>query len=106
MAYNVRIMEKAEEDLSEIVTYISDTLCNRQAAESLLEEFLAAKTGIEDNPYMYPLSNDLVLQEEAASKPSVPKTAAEIPDDIQNAMKQFFSLELTASSGCPRIPQN
>ena len=64
MAYNVRIMEKAEEDLSEIVTYISDTLCNRQAAESLLEEFLAAKTGIEDNPYMYPLSNDLVLQEE------------------------------------------
>ena len=33
MAYNVRIMEKAEEDLSEIVTYISDTLCNRQAAD-------------------------------------------------------------------------
>ena len=64
MAYNVRIMEKAEEDLSEIITYISNTLCNPKAAGSLLEECLEAKTNIEDNPYMYPLSNDLVLQEE------------------------------------------
>ena len=64
MAYNVRIMEKAEEDLSEIITYISNTLCNPKAAGSLLEEFLEAKTNIEDNPYMYPLSNDLVLQAE------------------------------------------
>ena len=64
MAYNVRIMEKAEEDLSEIITYISNTLCNPKAAGSLLEEFLEVKTNIEDNPYMYPLSNDLVLQAE------------------------------------------
>ena len=62
MAYNVRIMEKAEEDLSEMITYISNTLCNPKAADGLLEEFLEAKTSIEDNPYMYPLSNDLVLQ--------------------------------------------
>ena len=62
MAYNVRIMEKAEEDLSEIVTYLSDMLCNPKAADSLLEEFLEVKTNLEDNPYMYPLSNDLVLQ--------------------------------------------
>ncbi|MGP1459835.1 MAG: type II toxin-antitoxin system RelE/ParE family toxin, partial [Treponema sp.] len=55
MAYNVRITEKAEEDLSEIAAYISDTLCNPKAAESLLEEFLEVKTNIEDNPYMYPL---------------------------------------------------
>lgn len=40
MAYNVRIMEKAEQDLSEIVTYFTDKLCNPKAAESLLEEFL------------------------------------------------------------------
>lgn len=64
MAYNVRIMEKAEEDLSEIVTYISDTLCNPQAADSLLLEFLEEKENIADNPYMYPLSNDLHLQAE------------------------------------------
>ena len=64
MAYNVRIMKKAEEDLSEIVTYISDTLCNPQAAQSLLSEFLEKKENIADNPYMYPLSNDLHLQSE------------------------------------------
>ena len=57
-------MEKAEEDLSEIVTYISDTLCNPQAADSLLLEFLEEKENIADNPYMYPLSNDLHLQAE------------------------------------------
>ena len=51
-------MEKAEQDLSEIVTYFTDKLCNPKAAESLLEE----KMNIADNPYMYPLSNDLVLQ--------------------------------------------
>ena len=62
MAYNVRIMEKAEEDLSEIITYISNTLCNPKAADGLLEEFLEATVNIENNPYMYPLSNDLVLQ--------------------------------------------
>ena len=62
MAYNVRIMEKAEHDLSEIVTYFTDKLYNLKAAESLLEEFLKEKMNIADNPYMYPLSNNLVLQ--------------------------------------------
>ncbi len=33
MAYNVRIMEKAEEDLLKIVDYISDTLKNQTAAD-------------------------------------------------------------------------
>ena len=46
MAYNVRIMEKAEQDLSEIVTYFTDKLCNPKAAESLLEEFLEEKNYI------------------------------------------------------------
>lgn len=61
MAYNVRIMEKAEQDLSDIVTYFTDKL---KAADSLLEEFLKEKENIADNPYMYLLSNDLVLQVE------------------------------------------
>ncbi len=64
MAYNVRIMEKAEQDLSEIVTYFTDNLCSPKAAASFLEEFLEGKENIADNPYMYPLSNDLVLQSE------------------------------------------
>ncbi|MBP5157552.1 MAG: type II toxin-antitoxin system RelE/ParE family toxin [Treponema sp.] len=64
MAYDVRIVEKAEADLSEIVTYISDTLCNPKAAEGVLEEFLQERDNIADNPYMYPLSNDPVLQAE------------------------------------------
>ena len=43
MAYNVRIMEKAEEDLSEIVDYISDMLKNQQPANNLLADFLKEK---------------------------------------------------------------
>ena len=35
-----------------------------KSSESLLEEFLEEKNNISDNPYMYPLSNDLVLQSE------------------------------------------
>lgn len=57
-------MEKAEQDLSEIVTYFTDKLCNPKAADSFLEEFLEGKENIANNPYMYPLSNDLVLKSE------------------------------------------
>lgn len=64
MAYNVRIMEKAEEDLSEIVDYISDTLKNQTAADNLLVDFLNEKENIAENPYMYPLSDNPVLQNE------------------------------------------
>lgn len=48
MAYNVRIMEKAEQDLSEIITYFADKLCNPKVADSLLEEFLKEKDNIAD----------------------------------------------------------
>ncbi|MBR1720951.1 MAG: type II toxin-antitoxin system RelE/ParE family toxin [Treponema sp.] len=64
MAYNVRIMEKAEEDLSEIVDSISDTLKNQKAADNLLVGFLQEKDNIAENPYMYPLSDNPVLQNE------------------------------------------
>ncbi len=62
MAYNVRIMEKAEEDLSEIVDYISDTLKNQKAVNNLLADFLKEKENLVENPYMYPLSDNQVLQ--------------------------------------------
>ena len=64
MAYNVRIMEKAEEDLSEIVDYISDTLKNQKVADKLLVDFLNEKENISENPYMYSLSDNTVLQNE------------------------------------------
>ena len=49
MAYNVRIMEKAEEDLSGIVDYISDTLKNQKAADNLLVDFLHEKGAVAGN---------------------------------------------------------
>ena len=63
MGYDVQITEKAEDDLAKIVSYISDTLCNPEVADKLLQEFLYIKTNIADNPYMYPLSNDVNLQQ-------------------------------------------
>ena len=40
MAYNVHITSKAEKDLDDIVTYISEELKNPKAASRILEEFL------------------------------------------------------------------
>lgn len=64
MAYNVHITSKAEKDLDDIVTYISEELKNPKAASRILEEFLEEKVNISDNPYMYPLSFDARLQAE------------------------------------------
>ncbi len=50
--------------MSEIVDYISDTLKNQKAADNLLVDFLHEKENIAENPYMYPLSNNSVLQNE------------------------------------------
>ncbi len=63
MGYDVQITEEAENDLSKIVSYISNTLYKPELADKLLQEFLDIKTNIADNPYMYPLSNDLRLQQ-------------------------------------------
>ncbi|WP_449189891.1 type II toxin-antitoxin system RelE/ParE family toxin [Treponema lecithinolyticum] len=46
------------------MTYISETLYNPQAASNLLEEFLEATINVAHNPYIYPLSNNLILQAE------------------------------------------
>ena len=43
MAYNVRIMEKAEQDLSEIVTYFTDKLCNAKVPKVYLKNFSKRK---------------------------------------------------------------
>lgn len=64
MAYNVHITKNAENDLDEIVTYISDKLYNPNAANKLLDDFLNEKANLEVSPYMYPLSHDAKLQSE------------------------------------------
>lgn len=64
MAYSVRITQNAEQDLSEIISYLMGKLCNPKAAESLLAEFIQEKNNIANNPYMYLLSSNLRLQEE------------------------------------------
>ena len=68
MAYNVRIMEKAEEDLSEIVDYISDTLKNQKAADNLLIEFFQEKENIaekvlEKSAMKRKAKNEIILEE-------------------------------------------
>ena len=96
MAYNVRIMEKAEEDLSEIVDYISDTLKNQKAADNLLIEFLQEKENIAENPYMYPLSDNSVLQNEGYHRFLFYKNfiALYLIDDVDNIvsiMRIFYA---------------
>lgn len=64
MAYNVRIMAKAESDLDSFVKYLSKDLMNSNAALQLLDDFLEQKSFLVDSPYMFPLCPDLRLQNE------------------------------------------
>lgn len=53
MAYKVQITDFAKAELSEIVGYISESLCNKTAATSLLNEFSEQKSLLYDNPYTF-----------------------------------------------------
>ena len=44
MTYKVQIADSAIAELSEIVGYISETLCNKSAAASLLDDFYKQKS--------------------------------------------------------------
>ncbi len=68
MAYSVRIMQKAEDDLSSIVDYIAETLMNSQAALKVLGEFQDSVGVLKNSPYAFPLSFDPRLQEEGYRK--------------------------------------
>ena len=68
MDYSVRIMRKAEQDLSEIVSYISETLMNIQAASALLGEFQRYTDMLKTSPYAFPLSFDPRLKDEGYHK--------------------------------------
>lgn len=54
MAYKVQIADSAKAELAEIVAYISETLCNKDAAASLLDDFFEQKSFLCDNPYSFP----------------------------------------------------
>ena len=96
MAYNVRIMEKAEQDLSEIITYFTDKLFNQKAVDSLLEDFLEEKENLADNPYMYQLSNDMVLQSEGYhrflfKKNHIPLYLIDEDEKVVSIMRIFYA---------------
>ena len=54
MAYKVQIADSAKAELAEIVGYISETLCNKNAAASLLDDFYEQKSFLYENPYTFP----------------------------------------------------
>ena len=54
MAYKVQIANAAKIELTEIVGYISETLCNKTSALSLLDDFYEQITFLADNPYTFP----------------------------------------------------
>ncbi len=54
MAYKVQIANSAKAELAEIVGYISETLYNKTAASSLLDDFYEQKSFLYDNPYSFP----------------------------------------------------
>lgn len=63
MAYKVQLTDSAKEELSEIVSYISETLCNKTAASNLLEDFAKQKRCLYENPFTFPLCPIKSLQE-------------------------------------------
>ena len=54
MAYKVQIADSAKIELAEIIGYISETLCNKSAASSLLDDFYEQKRFLHENPYTFP----------------------------------------------------
>ncbi|VWL85014.1 type II toxin-antitoxin system RelE/ParE family toxin [Oceanivirga miroungae] len=65
MGYKYKITDKAEEDLDEIIFYISKKLLNSKAASKFLLDFRKSIEKISDFPEMCPLSkNKYVLNED------------------------------------------
>ena len=62
MAYNVKITASAEKDLDEILTYIVEELSNPQAAGHLLDEVTKAFHVLAENPMVYPVCTQPLLQ--------------------------------------------
>ena len=63
MVYKVSLTDKAKSDLDGIIRYIAEELLNSEAAANLLADFVKQKNNLKDSPYMYPVCNDLNLQQ-------------------------------------------
>ena len=56
MEYKLEITDRAHDDLDEILTYISETLCAPMAAASLIKSLEDCYDLLKSNPLIYPLS--------------------------------------------------
>jgi addiction module RelE/StbE family toxin len=64
MIFRVEYSERAASDLADIIGYISDKLCNPQAAERFYNA-VSEKLGLlREHPYMFPLRHDEKLSAE------------------------------------------
>ena len=61
MAYKLIVTEHADELLDHILYYLVYQLKNKQAAKHLLEEIDTIYDRLEENPWQFPLSQDVYL---------------------------------------------
>jgi len=64
MAFKVKYSEQSVDDLADIISYISDKLCNPRAAERFFIAVTEKTELIGENPYMYPFHHDKKLRAE------------------------------------------
>lgn len=62
MSFEVEITDTAQHDVENIYTYISDNLCNRQAAARFISALQEHTAMLENMPESYPLANDEYLR--------------------------------------------
>jgi len=61
MVFKVVFSEQAADDLAEIIKYISDELCNPQAAERFYTAVDEKRELLREHPYIFPLHHDKKL---------------------------------------------
>ena len=62
MSYGIEITEAAQRDFENIYMYISDNLCNKQAATRLIKQIDESIRVLADMPEGYPLVRDEYLR--------------------------------------------
>jgi plasmid stabilization system protein ParE len=64
MAFKIKFSEQAADDLDEIVRYISEELCNQQAAEHFYDAVDEKLALLRKHPHMFPLYHNEKLSAE------------------------------------------
>ena len=64
MAFRVEYSERAADDLSDIISYISGELCNPQAAERFYNNVNEKLGLLREHPHMFPFHHDKKLNAE------------------------------------------